>query len=255
MLLILSPSKTMDFTPYHFSNPTLPSFSEEAIVLNKILRKYKKGDLATLLGTSEKLTLQSLDEIKAFELDHTLANAKPAVLAFSGDVYTGLDVHSLAKNQLADAGRQIIILSGLYGALRGSDLIQTYRLDISAPIPTKAGKTLYPYWKDKITSFVNQYQVESQFDIIVNLASDEYAKAIDWKNITAPVINTDFLEERNGIRKVISFSAKKARGTMANLIIKQKIKSVAALKKLTIDGFTFDKLASTDDRLVYVKVC
>ncbi len=253
MIILLSPSKTMDFSQAARIGDTIPTFLSEAVALNSMLRKYKKDDLSQLLATSEKLTLQSLSEIKAFDVQHTVDNAKSAILAFSGDVYGGLEANLFTPDQMSRAGKDILILSGLYGILRGTDLIQPYRLDVSAPIVTKAGKTLYPYWKSKITQFINQYVIDSGQNMMVNLASDEYAKAIDWKLITTPVIEVDFLDEKNGVRKVISFNAKRARGVMASLIIKKKITTHEQLHKLIIDGYALDRVISTQNRLVYVK--
>jgi uncharacterized protein len=243
----------MDFLPYTYAKVTMPTYVSDAAILNKMLRRYTFGALSSLLGTSEKLTMQSATEIKDFDINHTPLNAKPAIIAYSGDVYGGLEAHTFTNRQLEQAGRDVLILSGLYGVLRGSDIIQPYRLDISASIETKAGKTLYPYWKPKITDFVNQYCIANTYNLILNLASDEYAKAIDWSKINTQVINVSFLDEKNGKRKVISYNAKRARGIMASMVIKDKLLKVSQLTNLTIDGYKYDKIASSDHHLVYVR--
>jgi uncharacterized protein len=253
MLILLSPSKTMDFSSLPSVVGTVPTFCEDAIFINQCLRKYKAAALSELLGTSEKLTTQSLAKIKAFEAYHNNSNSKPALVAYSGDVYGGLDAKTLTSNQLQKAFKDILILSSLYGILRGSDLVQPYRLDISAPIPTKAGKTLYPFWKSKVTTFINQYCQLNSYPMILNLASDEYAKAIDWLQVLPQVVNVDFLEEKNGKRKVISYNAKRARGIMASMVIKKNIEDVKVLTKLDVDGYRFDKVASTPSNLVFVR--
>jgi uncharacterized protein len=251
--IILSPSKTMDFTPYYFPNTTQADYYNNASEIISMLKILKFDQARKLLGTSEALTTSAMETYQIFQKKHTESNSKPAILAYSGDVYTGLDATNFKIEELNYSASCISILSGLYGIVRASDLIQPYRLDISAPIDTSYGKTLYSYWKDKVTDGLNHHTVQSGASHILNLASNEYGKAIDWKKIWLPRIDVSFLDEKNGIRKVISYNAKKARGIMASIIIKKQITKVDALKKLKVDGYTFDKKASSDKLYVYIK--
>lgn len=246
MHIILSPSKTMDFsTSVDFL--TEPLYFSEAKELMGLMRSMPNDRLQKLLGTSDKLTEQSLEMIKTFDS----AIEKPAVFAYAGDVYTGLDIKSLAKKQLKLAEERILILSGLYGIVRAFDGIKPYRLDIAASLENNQGKTLYPYWKEKITKAL--IQLTSTSEIILNLASDEYSKAVDWKQIPIQVINVSFLNEKAGKRKVVSYDAKKARGVMAKLILTDNISKVESLIKIDVDGYNFDKNASSNDHLIFVK--
>jgi cytoplasmic iron level regulating protein YaaA (DUF328/UPF0246 family) len=248
MHIVLSPSKTMDFVfiPTNKSI-TEPLYTIEANELMAIMEKMPFEKIKKLLGTSEKLTTSAIEMIKNFEL----ATSKSALLAYDGDVYTGLDVKSWSSAELKRAENRISILSGLYGIVRAFDCIKPYRLDIAASLENKAGKTLYPYWKDKIAQGLITLS-EGQ-DTIINLASDEYTKAVDWKQIQKQIVNVSFLNEKNGVRKIVSYDAKIVRGVMAKLIITKDIKKVDSLRQMEVNGYQYDDEVSTKEKLVFVK--
>jgi uncharacterized protein len=243
----------MDFSPFDFKGVTQPIHIKEATHLMAKLKKTSRVDLQSLLGTSDKLTDQSIAEIKVWQDNLSLTDGKIALRSYDGDVYGGLDASSFNKLHTRYAAETIYILSGLYGLLRGTDLILPHRLDISASLATEAGKTLYPYWKSKITVSLQSEIIATQTKLIINLTSDEYAKAVEWKDIDTEVIHFSFLDEINGKRKVISFNAKKARGMMARMVILHKITKPKDIQKLEVDGYRLDGQASSDDHYVYVR--
>ncbi|WP_249978087.1 peroxide stress protein YaaA [Vreelandella olivaria] len=254
MLSVISPAKTLDFeTPSTTDQVTQPDFLDQSAPLVEILRGYSPQQLSDLMGISDKLAGLNAARFADWHPPFSLNNAKPAVQAFQGDVYTGLeaDTFSEADNQFAQ--QHLRILSGLYGLLRPLDLIQAYRLEMGTKLANQAGNDLYAYWKPTLTNALNQAIADSGSKVLVNLASNEYFKAIDAKKLNAQVITPVFKDEKNGAFKIISFYAKKARGLMSAWIIKQKINEPDQLKAFDVAGYRFDAAASQGDTLVFIR--
>ena len=252
MLFLLSPAKSLDYdTPWDGVTPTQPQFVESSAQLVELLRHKTPADLSSLMGISDALASLNVARFQAWSRQFTPQNAKPAVLAFNGDVYEGLDAPSLQPKQLDWAQHHIAILSGLYGVLRPLDLMQPYRLEMGTTLANPKGPNLYKFWGSAIAEHLNQRMAAHQSPIIVNLASQEYFKSVDRKVLQARVIECVFEEGRAGQFKVISFMAKRARGLMARYAITQKVKTPAALEKFNLEGYAFSPQASQPDRLVF----
>ncbi len=254
MLSLLSPAKSLDFessTPMHIGTDLL--FKKEALYINKQLRKKSSSDLMELMHISEALASLNLERNRSFDLEDEALERRAAIFAFDGDVYKGLDAYSLSKHDLNYAQKKLLILSGLYGLLRPFDLILPYRLEMGTKINIGNSKNLYGYWKEKLTQTVNSIIKEQGHEFIVNLASKEYAKVLDFKALNAEVVDIDFKEWRNGKLKVISFNAKRARGGMARQIVENKIENIGDLKSCLIDGYKFDEKGSTENKLLFIK--
>lgn len=255
MLSLLSPAKSLNFesaTPDHISSDLI--FESEATNINKVLRKNSTSDLMELMHISEALATVNLDRNKNFDLKDDALEKRAAIFAFNGDVYRGLDAYSLTDRDLEYAQRNLLILSGLYGLLRPLDLILPYRLEMGTKLQIGDSKNLYSFWKEKLTETVNAITAEQGNNLILNLASKEYSKALDFKALKAKVVDVDFKELRNGKLKVISFNAKKARGGMFRQIVKNRIESLNDLKDCVVDGYRFDENGSTENRLLFSKI-
>ena len=254
MLSVISPAKTLDFeTPSTTDQVTQPDFLEHSKPLIEILRGYSPQQLSDLMGISDKLAGLNAARFADWQPPFSLDNAKPAVQAFQGDVYTGLDASSFSDGDNQFAQQHLRILSGLYGLLRPLDLIQPYRLEMGTKLPNKAGKDLYAYWKPTLTSALNSAIQDSGSNVLVNLASNEYFKAVDAKKLNARVITPVFKDEKDGTFKIISFYAKKARGLMSAWIVQQQINGPDALTGFDIAGYRFDDAASEGDTLVFTR--
>lgn len=254
MLSVISPAKTLDFeTPSTTDKVTQPSFLDHSKPLIKILRDYSPQQLSDLMGISDKLAGLNAARFAEWHPPFTLDNAKPAAQAFQGDVYTGLEATSFSDSDNHFAQQHLRILSGLYGLLRPLDLIQAYRLEMGTKLPNEAGNDLYTYWKPTLTQALNSAILESGSKVLVNLASNEYFKAIDIKKLDARVITPVFKDEKNGTFKIISFYAKKARGLMGAWIIKQQINDPGQLANFDVAGYRFDAATSQGDTLVFTR--
>lgn len=254
MLSLLSPAKSLDFessTPVHAGTDLL--FEKEALFINKQLRKKNSSDLMELMHISEALANLNLERNRSFDLQDEALERRAAIFAFDGDVYKGLDAYSLSENDLKYAQNSLLILSGLYGMLRPFDLILPYRLEMGTKMNIGDSKNLYSYWKEKLTKTVNSMVEEQGHEFIVNLASKEYSKVLDFKALNANVVDIDFKEVRSGKLKVISFNAKRARGGMARQIVKNKIESIGVLKDCVVDGYKFDEKGSMENKLLFIK--
>lgn len=240
MKILLSPAKSLDYeTKLPTSRATQPLFAEDAAQINAKLERMSKKEVGELMHISDKLADLNYQRYKNFEEDFTKENARPAIYAFAGDVYTGLDAYSLPTDTLDHAQDSIRILSGMYGYLRPLDLLQPYRLEMGTSLPIESNKNLYEYWKDKITPALNKEMKKDE--LLVNLASNEYFKAIDKKNQKGTLITPIFKDYKNGKLKVISFYAKKARGTMARYLIEQKIDSLEGIQAFARDDYKFSE--------------
>jgi cytoplasmic iron level regulating protein YaaA (DUF328/UPF0246 family) len=262
VIVVLSPAKSLNYAPVAGQAPhlaglanTLPHFVQQPLKLVTAARKLSVKKLSELMAISDDLAKLNVDRFKAWQPEYTTENAKQAVLAFDGDVYTGLQAATLSVDDLNWAQTHLGMLSGLYGVLRPLDLMQAYRLEMGSALATKIGKAehknLYGFWGTQITAHLNERLLETKSDVIVNLASQEYFKSVKTESLNARVIECVFEDEKNGKFKVISFFAKQARGLMARFIILNRVTSAAKLKKFNLAGYAFAADASTEDRLVF----
>ena len=252
MLFLLSPAKSLDFdTPFDGVEPTLPQFIPDSARLIGLLKTQTPSDIAGLMNLSEPLANLNVARYKAWRRNFTPENSKPAVLAFDGDVYGGLQARSLSPADLAWAQQHVAILSGLYGVLRPLDRIQPYRLEMGTRLENPKGKDLYAYWGDRLARHLNKQLAGDDAPVIVNLASQEYFRAADRKVLKARVVECVFEDWKNGQYKIISFFAKRARGAMARYAIEKRITSPEGLQKFDVEGYGFDAAASGEDRFVF----
>ncbi|MDI9331152.1 MAG: peroxide stress protein YaaA [Alphaproteobacteria bacterium] len=252
MLFLLSPAKSLDYeTPWDGVTHTEPQFTAQSAQLIDVLKKKTPTEISELMDLSDKLATLNVVRYQSWSRRFTPQNAKPAVLAFNGDVYEGLDAKTLKANQLAWAQDHVAILSGLYGVLRPLDLMQPYRLEMGTALPNPKGANLYKFWGADIAQHLNERLASDKHPIIVNLASQEYFKSVDRKALQARVIECVFEEGRAGRYKVISFMAKRARGLMARYAIVKQVKTPAALEKFDLEGYAFCPEASESDRQVF----
>lgn len=252
MLAIISPAKTLDFTPlaqnFSFSQPELTAYSQQLI---EICQRLTPAEIGSLMSISDKLASLNAARFAEWQLEHNEANAKAALFAFKGDVYTGLAAESLSAAEVAYAQRHLRMLSGLYGLLKPLDLMQPYRLEMGTKLANPNGKDLYHFWGEIITQHLQQ-AIDLQGDnILVNLASDEYFGAVMPKKLNARIIKPVFLDEKNGKYKVISFYAKKARGMMVRYLLQTQPTAVEQLKGFDLGGYGFDEALSSADELVF----
>lgn len=252
MLLLLSPAKKLDYdSPLGTNLHTEPLFVDEAKGLIDVLRQKSKADVAKLMSLSESLAQLNVERYEQWTPTFTQQNARPAVLAFNGDVYEGLDAASLSEAQLNWAQDHVAILSGLYGVLRPLDLMQPYRLEMGTKLANPAGKNLYDYWKETIAPYLNERLSRDKQPVVVNLASEEYFKSVDLSVLNARVIQCVFQDEKAGSYKIISFYAKRARGLMARYVIENRIDTPEKLTGFNLGGYAFAPEVSTEDKLVF----
>ncbi len=254
MIIVLSPAKTLDYdTPAHVPTYSQPDMLPQAQELIDQLRQVSPQDLATLMKLSDKLAALNVARYGSWQQPFTPDNAKQAVLAFKGDVYTGLDAENLSAEDLAWAQDHLRILSGLYGLLRPLDLMQAYRLEMGTKFANHKGKDLYQFWDQQITEALNSELTTDSAPVLVNLASNEYFKSVKTKQLEADVITPVFKDQKNGQYKVISFFAKKARGLMARWAIQQRLTDVEALKTFTDAGYYFSPEQSKAKEWVFLR--
>ncbi len=240
MKIVISPAKSLDFeTEIPIEDASVPEFLDRSLRLNKILKKKSPRVLSKMMGISNDLASLNWERNQSFSLPFTTSNAKQAVFAFNGDVYQGLDAYHLDKTQLKTLNDTLFILSGLYGILRPLDLMQPYRLEMGTSLKVGRAKNLYEFWKPTLTAFLNEQLKEGE--LFINLASNEYFSAIDHKNLKVPVITPIFKDWKNDKLKVISFFAKKARGSMVRFIVTSNVQSLEELKAFDLDGYTYSK--------------
>ena len=252
MKLVISPAKSLN---YDSALPTTSStdniFLSEAQQLNRLLKKKSAKALSELMHISPNLGQLNFERNQEWSLPFTAENARPAIYAFSGDVYRGIDAYGIPVSKLDILQHSVRIISGLYGLLKPLDLIQPYRLEMGTKFPVGKSKTLYEFWRKKVTTALNEELKEGE--LFVNLASQEYFKAIDVKTLKVPVIHVDFKEFKNGQYKTIAIFAKLARGYMTRHIIDNVVETVEGLKTFATDGYAFDANLSTDTKLVFTR--
>lgn len=253
MLFLLSPAKSLDYdTPLPPELPhTLPQFVPQSTALIKVLREKSPQDIATLMSLSDKLAALNVARYQAWKPRFTAANSRQALLAFNGDVYEGLAARTLAPEDLEWAQGHLCILSGLYGMLRPLDRMQPYRLEMGTRLATDAGSNLYHYWGSRIAEHLNTRLRADTTPVVVNLASQEYFKAVDTKALKARVIECVFEDWKGGTYKIISFHAKRARGLMARYAITHRLTTPHSLQGFDLEGYTFTSAASQPERLVF----
>jgi len=249
MLMVISPAKTLDFeTPVTVSKTTQPEFLDSAETLIEQLRELSPAQVSGLMSISDKLGLLNFDRFQAWQRPLTKKNARPAVLAFKGDVYSGLAAETFTHEDLDFAQQHLRILSGLYGLLRPLDLMLPYRLEMGTRFANRGGANLYAFWGDRIAQALNEQLAHADERVLVNLASQEYFKAVPLKTLEAQVITPVFKDWKNGQYKIISFYAKKARGMMSAYIIKNRLTRVEKIKDFDTGGYRYqpDLSSATD---------
>lgn len=252
MKIVISPAKSLDYTTaLPTQRFTEAQFLDKANTIQKTLKKKKPKDLMELMDISEKLADLNWQRNQDWALPFTPENARPAVYAFNGDVYTGLNAYTIPTDKLDVLQDQLRILSGLYGILRPLDLMQEYRLEMGTSIAIGTKKNLYEFWKKTITDALNKELTKDE--LFLNLASNEYFSAVDTKTLKVPVITPEFKDYKDGKLKMISFFAKKARGLMVRYIIDSNAKTIEDLKGFNYEGYAFDANLSKGNTLVFTR--
>jgi len=254
MLAIISPAKTLDFnSPLHTQKNSQPEFLDASNKLINTLTGFSSSQIADLMKISPELAELNHQRFSDWQLPFTADNARPAVLAFKGDVYLGLEAWKLSPRDLNWAQKHLRILSGLYGILKPLDLMQPYRLEMGTKLKTCGAKNLYQFWQDDLSNHLNNALESNAHKVLVNLASVEYFQAIDPALISSRIITPGFLNLKNGEYKFLSFLAKKARGYMARYIIENRVKTIKALKQFDIEGYRYCEERSADDSPVFIR--
>lgn len=252
MLAIISPAKTLDFEStvrnFSFSQPHFTDYSEQLI---EICRQLSPQQIGSLMSISDKLAGLNAARFAEWTKEHNEQNARAALFAFRGDVYTGLDADTLSDEDVHFAQSHLRMLSGLYGLLKPLDLMQPYRLEMGTKLANQKGKDLYAFWGNIITQAVQQALDEQGDNVLVNLASDEYYKSVKEPQLHAHIVKPVFLDEKNGQYKVISFYAKKARGLMCRYLIQNRLTHIEQLKDFNLGGYWFDEASSNEKELVF----
>ena len=252
MLSLISPAKTLDYTTaLPTDTHTQPRLLEQSQQLIDVCRKLSATEIASLMTVSEKIANLNVERFRDWNAEFDFSNARQALFAFKGDVYTGLDAYHLKDQDIDFAQQHLRMLSGLYGLLRPLDLMMPYRLEMGTKLKNSRGHNLYEFWGSIITDQINRDLAEIDAKVLVNLASDEYYKSVNEKKIQAEIIKPVFLDQKNGKYKVISFYAKKARGLMARYLIENKLSQVEQLKAFDSEGYYFDAESSSNKELVF----
>ena len=252
MKIVISPAKSLNFeSQLPTKTFTEPQFLKEANTIQKTLKKQKPKQLMDLMSISEKLADLNWERNQVWETPFTAENARPAIFTFDGDVYTGLDAYTIPAEKMDDLQDKLRILSGLYGLLKPLDLMQAYRLEMGTSISIGAKKNLYEFWKKTITKTLNDELKKDE--LFINLASNEYFKAVDTKTLKVPVITPEFKDYKDGKLKMISFFAKKARGLMVRYIIDNNAETIEDLKGFNYEGYAFDANLSKGNTLVFTR--
>ncbi len=255
MLFLLSPAKSLDYaSPLPDVPHSEPLFVSESVRLIRELRKYKPQQISALMDLSDDLARLNVARYKAWRREVPPQNARQAALAFDGDVYGGLQARDLSPDDLAWAQQHVAILSGLYGVLRPLDRMQPYRLEMKTRLPNERGGNLYQFWGQRIARYLNRCQAGEEAPVVVNLASQEYFKAVDRKVLQARIVDCVFEESRNGKHQIISFLAKRARGLMARHAVRLRATEVAQLEGFDADGYALARDVSSPDRLVFRRI-
>lgn len=254
MLTVISPAKRLDYESQNQTAPfTNPEFLDDADKLIKKLRTMSRRALSELMGISDDLAALNQERFAHWSRPFTLKNAKQAILAFNGDVYSGLEAGTFGKRDLNFAQDHLRILSGLYGVLRPLDLMQPYRLEMGTKLTTRRGKTLYDFWGETITTALNAELAQHKSDVLINLASNEYFKSVKSRLLTGRVITPVFKEIKGGKARTLATFAKRARGRFTAWLIRNRIETPAQLTEFDMDNYEFVADDSTDETLVFVR--
>ena len=252
MKIVISPAKSLDFEKSLPTDKfTKPSFLKQTKEIVKVLKTLKPKDLSELMDISDALGELNWQRNKKFKTPFNPENARPAVYAFNGDVYQGLDAYTIPEEKLDILQNKLRILSGQYGILKPLDLIQAYRLEMGTSLPIGEHKNLYAFWKETVTNTLNKELKKNE--LFVNLASNEYFSVIDAKKLKTPIITPEFKDYKDGKLKMISFFAKKARGMMVRYIIDHNIETLEGLKGFNYEGYAFDANLSKGNTLVFTR--
>ncbi|MGB0984459.1 MAG: peroxide stress protein YaaA [Saprospiraceae bacterium] len=253
MLFLISPAKSLDYSPTKLKKDSLPRLIPQTEELVTNLRQKSVGEIKELMKISDKLAELNTERYRVFSKEFDKDNSKQAILAFKGDVYQGMETEDYTTADFNYAQKYLRILSGLYGVLKPLDRIQPYRLEMGTKLTTEKGRNLYHYWDDTITNLVNEDLEGNGKNVIVNLASNEYFKSIQKKKLNGRLLTINFKDEKNGQYKVISFFAKKARGMMCRFAIKNKIKNPEHLKGFDLGGYAFNEELSEENDWVFTR--
>lgn len=252
MLVVVSPAKRLDWDPVD-QKTTAPDLHDEAEKLVKTARNLTLGNLKKLMDLSDDLAKLNRDRFKAFEMEPDAFATRPAMYAFAGDTYLGLEAKSLDQDEVDWAQDHLRILSGLYGVLRPLDAIQPYRLEMGSRLKTRRGTNLYDFWRDTLSKSLNAQAEAMNTDVLVNCASQEYFGAVDLKALKPRVTTPVFMEMKNGQPKIVSFFAKRARGSMARFMIQRRLTEVEAIKDFDLGGYAYQPEMSEGDRWVFLR--
>ena len=254
MLILISPAKTLDFeTPAPVAEYSLPVFLDNSQALIEVCRDLTPLQIAALMKVSDKIAGLNAARFASWQQPFTLANSKQALYAFKGDVYTGLDAESLSDDVVHRAQKRLRMLSGLYGLLKPLDLMQPYRLEMGTQLENPRGKNLYEFWGDEITNAINHALPSDEPELIVNLASNEYFKAVKPKQLQGNLVSPVFKDCKNGQYKIISFYAKKARGMMARWLLENNVTEVEQLTQFDVAGYYYSAEQSTAKAPVFLR--
>jgi cytoplasmic iron level regulating protein YaaA (DUF328/UPF0246 family) len=252
MKIVISPAKSLDFeTALPFKENSSAVFIKEAKQVHKVLKTKSPSELSELMTISPNLANLNWQRNQEWNPPFTNENARPAIYAFNGEVYLGIDSYTISEEKMIDLQNRLFILSGLYGLLKPLDLIQPYRLEMGTKLPVGTHKNLYEFWKPKLVKALNS--ALSKNELFVNLASTEYFSAVDQKALKVPVITPEFKDYKEGKLKMISFFAKKARGLMVRYIVDTKAQTIEDLKGFNYEGYQFDSSLSTSKKLVFTR--
>jgi len=254
MLLVVSPAKKLDYEPQNKTTVhTMPDYLKDSSQLIKRLRDFSSLDISELMDVSTKIADLNFDRYSTWTPNFNVKNAKQSILAFKGDVYTGMDALSFDSTDFKFAQKHLRILSGLYGLLRPLDLMQAYRLEMGSKLSTTRGKNLYEFWDTTITEGLNKQLNTIKSDVLINLASNEYFKSVKKHHLNANIITPMFKDYKNGDYKMIGIYAKKARGLLSRYIIKNKITDPQEIKNFNSEGYLYNKKLSTDSNWVFTR--
>ena len=252
MLITLSPSKGQDFESASLSKKyTKPADLKDSELLIKELRKINRKQLQELMAVSENIASLNVARYQSFTTPFTIKNAKQAIFAFKGDVYSGLQLEKFSEQDYAFAQEHVRILSGLYGCLRPLDLIQPYRLEMKTRLKNARGKNLYQFWGERITKNLNKELKKQKEPVLVNLASNEYFKSVKPKLLAGRLLNINFKETKDNKTRVVAIFAKRARGLMTDYIIRHRIEKAEDMKKFELAGYKFNKALSDDKQWTF----
>lgn len=254
MLTLLSPAKSLDYeSPLLIERSTQPRLKAETATLIDQLKDLSAQEIGELMSISDKLATLNHERFQSFAPSFTKKNSRPAILAFVGDVYQGLTLADWSTDDFASAQDKLRIFSGLYGVLRPLDLMQPYRLEMGTSLKNSRGKNLYQFWGETITELLNADLKKTKSDVVVNLASNEYFSAVTPSKLNGTLVSPVFKDEKNGKFKIISFYAKKARGMMADFIVRNDLKKTDQLLEFTTAGYAYDAESSTEAKPVFLR--